>query len=76
MNREKLELFKKWWISTEMALLIYLGILSVLIWFHVFIDFISNPVRGSQLHLMPESKHSLHLHFVNKFDKLAEDFLH
>ena len=25
---------------------------------------------------MPESKHSLHLHFVNKFDKLAEDFLH
>ena len=33
-------------------------------------------MRGSQLHLMPESKHSLHLHFVNKFDKLAEDFLH
>lgn len=26
MNREKLELFKKRWISTEMALLIYLGI--------------------------------------------------
>ena len=38
MNREKLELFKKWWISTEMALLIYLGILSVLIWFHVSIE--------------------------------------
>lgn len=38
MNREKLELFKKWWISSEMALLIYLGILSVWFLFHVFIE--------------------------------------
>ena len=38
MNREKLELFKKWWISTEMAFLIYLGILSVLILSHLFIE--------------------------------------
>lgn len=38
-------------------------------------DFIHEHVKGSRLHLMPEGKHNLHLHFANEFNKLAEDFL-
>nr|XP_020743266.1 valacyclovir hydrolase isoform X2 [Odocoileus virginianus texanus] len=38
-------------------------------------DFLHRHVRGSRLHLMPEGKHNLHLHFADKFNKLVEDFL-
>uniref|UniRef100_A0A5F4VW18 AB hydrolase-1 domain-containing protein n=1 Tax=Callithrix jacchus TaxID=9483 RepID=A0A5F4VW18_CALJA len=38
-------------------------------------DFIHWHVKGSRLHLMPESKHNLHLRFADEFNKLAEDFL-
>ncbi|XP_054447939.1 valacyclovir hydrolase isoform X1 [Pteronotus mesoamericanus] len=38
-------------------------------------DFIHKHVKGSRLHLMPEGKHNLHLHFADEFNKLAEDFL-
>uniref|UniRef100_A0A2K5DB22 AB hydrolase-1 domain-containing protein n=1 Tax=Aotus nancymaae TaxID=37293 RepID=A0A2K5DB22_AOTNA len=38
-------------------------------------NFIHEHVKGSRLHLMPESKHNLHLRFAGEFNKLAEDFL-
>nr|XP_025746827.1 valacyclovir hydrolase isoform X1 [Callorhinus ursinus] len=38
-------------------------------------DFIHKHVRGSQLHLIREGKHNLHLHFADEFNKLVEDFL-
>ncbi|KAL3046999.1 hypothetical protein OYC64_021262 [Pagothenia borchgrevinki] len=32
-------------------------------------------IKGSQLHLMPEGKHNLHLRYADEFNKLVEDFL-
>lgn len=32
-------------------------------------------IKTSQLHLMPEGKHNLHLRYADEFNKLVEDFL-
>ncbi|XP_006888815.1 PREDICTED: valacyclovir hydrolase [Elephantulus edwardii] len=38
-------------------------------------EFIHKHIKGSRLHLMPEGKHNVHLHFANEFNNLVEDFL-
>ncbi|KAI4828669.1 hypothetical protein KUCAC02_022748 [Chaenocephalus aceratus] len=32
-------------------------------------------IKGSQLHLMPEGKHNLHLRYADEFNKLVENFM-
>lgn len=37
--------------------------------------FLTERIKGSRLHLMPEGKHNLHLRYPDEFNKVVEDFL-
>nr|XP_034982269.1 valacyclovir hydrolase isoform X1 [Zootoca vivipara] len=38
-------------------------------------EYLHKHIKGSQLHLMPEGKHNLHLRFAEEFNRVVEKFL-
>ncbi|XP_053252990.1 valacyclovir hydrolase isoform X1 [Podarcis raffonei] len=38
-------------------------------------EYLHKHIKGSQLHLMPEGKHNLHLRFADEFNRVVEKFL-